>query len=41
MMENQVEEMVYETPRVKMIAVEVENGFAVSFGGANGYEEIM
>lgn len=29
-MENQVEEMVYETPRVKMITVEVEKGFAVS-----------
>ena len=41
MMENLVEEMDYETPSVKMIAVEVENGFAVSFGGANGYEENM
>ena len=29
-MENQVEEMVYETPKVKMIEVEVEKGFAVS-----------
>lgn len=30
MMENQVEEMVYETPCVKMIEVEVEQGFALS-----------
>lgn len=29
-MENQVEEMVYETPQVKMIAVKVENGFGIS-----------
>lgn len=29
-MENQLEEMVYETPCVKMIEVEVEQGFAVS-----------
>ena len=29
-MENQAEEMVYETPRVKMITVEVEQGFFVS-----------
>lgn len=29
-MENQEEEMVYETPQVKMIAVVVEQGFAVS-----------
>lgn len=29
-MENQVEEMVYETPQVKMIVVEVEQGFAIS-----------
>ena len=40
-MENQVEEMVYETPRVKMISVEVEKGFAVSYGGADGNEETM
>ena len=33
MMENQVEEMGYETPCVKMIEVEVEQGFAVSDGG--------
>ena len=32
-MENQLEEMVYETPCVKMIEVEVEQGFAVSDGG--------
>lgn len=32
-MENQVEEMVYETPQVKMIEVEVEQGFALSPGG--------
>ena len=30
MMENQVEVMVYETPCVKMIEVEVEQGFAGS-----------
>jgi hypothetical protein len=30
MMENLVEEMDYETPQVKMIAVEVEQGFAIS-----------
>jgi hypothetical protein len=30
MMENLVEEMVYETPCVKMIEVEVEQGFARS-----------
>ena len=41
MMENQVEKKVYETPKVKMIEVEVEKGFAVSFGGANGNEEEM
>ena len=29
-MKNLVEEMEYETPQVKMIAVEVEQGFAVS-----------
>ena len=29
-MNNQVKEMEYETPRVKMIVVEVEQGFAVS-----------
>ena len=33
-MENQVEKMVYETPKVKMIEVEVEKGFAVSDGGS-------
>ena len=32
MMKNQVEEMEYETPEVKMIEVEVEQGFAVSGG---------
>ena len=31
-MKNQVEEMEYETPEVKMIEVEVEQGFAVSGG---------
>lgn len=29
-MENQVEGMEYETPQVKMVIVEVEQGFAVS-----------
>lgn len=29
-MENQMEEMVYEAPRVEMITVEVELGFALS-----------
>ena len=29
-MGNQVEEMEYETPEVKMVVVEVEQGFAVS-----------
>ncbi len=32
-MKNLVEEMGYETPQVKMIAVEVEQGFAASDGG--------
>ena len=32
-MENQLEEMVYETPCVKMIEVEVEQGFAITDGG--------
>ena len=42
MMKNQVEEMEYETPEVKMIEVEVEQGFAVSdstdidYGGPYG-----
>lgn len=40
-MEYQVKEMIYETPQVKMIAVEVEKGFAVSYGGADGNEEPM
>jgi len=31
-MKSEMEEMVYETPLVKMIEVEVENGFAQSFG---------
>ena len=35
-MENQVEEMVYETPCVKMIEVEVEQGFAGSDGDGKG-----
>ena len=35
-MENQVEEMVYETPQVKMILVEVEKGFAVTDGTGRG-----
>lgn len=29
-MKSEMEEMVYETPQVKMIEVEVENGFADS-----------
>ena len=29
-MENQVETMEYETPQVKMVVVEVEQGFAAS-----------
>lgn len=29
-MKSEMEEMVYETPQVKMIEVEVENGFAQS-----------
>jgi hypothetical protein len=40
-MKNLVEEMGYETPQVKMIAVEVEQGFALSYGGAGGREEDM
>lgn len=31
-MKNLVEEMEYETPQVKMIVVEVEQGFAASDG---------
>lgn len=46
MMKNQIEEMVYETPRVRVIEVHVENGFAASptgdgegnmDGGGNGW----
>lgn len=33
MMKNQIEETVYETPRVRVIEVKVEKGFAVSDGG--------
>ena len=33
-MNNLVEEMGYETPEVKMIVVEVEQGFYISEGGA-------
>ena len=33
-MKNFVEEMGYETPEVKMIAVEVEQGFYISGAGA-------
>lgn len=29
-MKSEMEEMIYETPQVKMIEVEVENGFASS-----------
>ena len=35
-MKSEMEEMVYETPQVKMIEVEVENGFAQS---GDGYGE--
>lgn len=38
-MKVEMEEMVYETPQVKMIEVEVENGFALSpGGGTNPFE---
>ena len=36
-MKNLVEEMEYETPQVKMIAVEVEQGFAGSDLESPGY----
>lgn len=32
-------EYAYVTPQVKVIEVEVEQGFAVSGGGGEGYEE--
>ena len=35
-MKNQIEEMVYETPRVRVIEVHVEKGFAVSDGNGEG-----
>lgn len=39
-MKSEMEEMVYETPQVKMIEVEVENGFASSdgYGTAGGVD---
>ena len=36
-----VKEEGYESPRVKVIEVEVEKGFALSYGGADGNEENM
>ena len=35
------EEGVYEAPIVEVIEVEVEKGFAISYGGADGNEENM
>ena len=39
-MKSEMEEMVYETPQVKMIEVEVEKGFAGSDGVGTDDDEI-
>lgn len=39
-MKSEMEEMVYETPQVKMIEVEVENGFAQSGEGEGEIDEL-
>ena len=40
-MNTEFEEFVYEIPQVRVIEVEVEKGFAISYGGADGNEENM